>query len=326
MANLALTSTCNRSCGFCFAADSMASRNGEAHMSLATVEAAFDFLDRSSVPEARLLGGEPTLHPQFNAIVDRALVRGLQVLVFTGGFIPELALRRLEAVPADRLAVLLNVIPPDAERSSATARQDEVLRRLGRRVMLGVTIDSPGVQLGFLLDLIDRFDLARSVRLGLAHPSMTGGNTYLHPRHYAEVGRRTSAFGLDALARGVALSFDCGWVPCMFPDGALEALGLTAKEMGLRCSPILDLLPDGRFISCYALAAHATEALAGDAQSVRARFAARQQADRAFMLFKTCAACEWRARGACTGGCLSGSLRQTGRHQLDPAALAVAHG
>jgi len=47
------------------------------------------------------------------------------------------------------------------------ARQQEVFRTLGSRVVLGVTIDAPGTDLWFLIDLIERHDLARTVRLGL---------------------------------------------------------------------------------------------------------------------------------------------------------------
>lgn len=325
MANLSLTATCNRSCAFCFAADSMASHTGAAPMPLDLVESAFDFLERSGVPEARLLGGEPTIHPDFDEILDRALARGLRLLVFSGGLIPGRALRKLEAIPDDQLSVLINVIPPGTRRTSEEARQQEVFQRLGRRVVLGVTIDSPAVDLWFLFDLIERYGLAPMVRLGLGHPILNAENGHLHARHYPEVGKRTTEFGVAARTRGIALSFDCGWVPCMFPPGAMTALGLTAEDVGLRCSPILDLLPDGSFISCYPLATHAAEPLPlhRNADSVRASFVGRQQADRAFMLYKDCEACEWRARGECTGGCLSASLRRV-RHR--DFSVEVPHG
>jgi MoaA/NifB/PqqE/SkfB family radical SAM enzyme len=322
MANLSLTASCNRACSFCFAADAMESHEGATYMPLEVVESSLDFLTRSHIPEARLLGGEPTIHPDFDRIVDRALERGFRLLVFSGGLIPPRALRKLEAIPEHLLSVLINVIPPDGGKASEIARQEEVFRRLGRRVILGITIDSPSLNLGFLLDLIERFDLGRTVRLGLAHPILEGGNSYLHPRYYPEVGKRTTEFGLAAERRGVRLSFDCGWVPCMFPEGAMDALGVTANEVGLRCNPILDLLPDGKFISCYPLATHATVPLPlyDDAAAVRAAFISRQESDRQFMLYKDCETCDWRARGECTGGCLSASLRRVRRR---PFAVEV---
>lgn len=323
MANLSLTAVCNRSCDFCFAGGVMTAPADARYMPRGIVDAAFDFLERSSIREARLLGGEPTLHPRFDAIVTGALARGLDVLVFSGGCIPERVLDCLASTPEGRVTVLVNTIRPDEARPAERTRQNAVLKRLGRRAMLGVTIDRPGVGLGFLLDLIERCDLVPAVRLGIAHPAPGGGNTFLHPRHYAEVGRRAAEFGFEAGARGVGVAFDCGWVPCMFPEGALDALGLAAGDVGRRCSPILDLLPDGRVVACYPLAAHAAEPLSGDAREARARFVARQKADRVFTLFKTCGACAWRARGECTGGCLAASLRQT---RPRPRAVELAVG
>jgi hypothetical protein len=232
--------------------------------------------------------------------------------------IPERALARLEQLPSNTLTVLLNVISPETARPQELLRQEAVLRRLGNRVVLGVTIDSPAVQIGFLLEMIEEYDLARWVRLGLAHPTLNGSNAYLHPRHYPEVGRRVTDFGLQALAKGVRLDFDCGWVPCMFPDGALAALGKTSDDVGLRCNPILDLMPDGQMISCYPLAKHGTTGLTPDrdAQQLRAHFVMRQEPDRKFMLYRECEECGWRARGECTGGCLSASLGRLRRRDF----------
>ena len=109
---------------------------------------------------------------------------------------------------------------------------------MSSRIVPGVTIASPAVQIGYLLEMIEVYGLARSVRLGLAHPTLNGSNAHVHPRHYPEVGRRVTEFGLLAQARGVRLEFDCGWVPCMFPEGALAALGKTSEDVGLRCNPI----------------------------------------------------------------------------------------
>ncbi len=327
MANISITSACNRDCGFCFAGEAGRRASPDAaHMPLARFEAALDFLVRSGVPEARLLGGEPTLHPDFGRVIHLALSRGLGLVVFSGGLIPESALRALEATPAASVAVLLNVVPPPPGQTLHPVRQDDVCRRLGPRVTLGVTIDSPGIRLGPLLDVIERRDLRRTVRLGLGHPALAGANSYLRPRHYPEVGRRVAEFAAAARERGVGVEFDCGWVPCMFPDGTVAALGPGGGSLGNRCGPILDLLPDGRLISCYPLAALGAVPLEPDLDAPRARaiFAARQQADRAFRLTPDCDACSRRAGGECSGGCLAAALQRQRRRTFSIAAQGSA--
>ncbi len=284
-------------------------------MPLDVFKRSLEFLIDSNIHEARLLGGEPTLHHEFARIIDLALDRGLRLLIFTGGLLPKRALERIERIAADRISVLVNVISPVEGNISLLNKQAKLYRRLGRRVILGVNIDSPAISLEFLLDLIDKYHLAPSVRLGLAHPVLGGKNTFLHPRCYPEVGRRVADFGVTAAERGVQISFDCGWVPCMFPEGGLQALVKTPAEVGLRCNPILDLMPDGRVISCYPLANHGAEGVSEKttATELRSRFAKRQASDRVFCIYKKCMSCQWRKYGACTGGCLAGALRRIRR-------------
>lgn len=316
MANLSITTQCNRNCSYCFALEPLADLNAASQfMSLEVFARSLDFLRRSGIGEVRLLGGEPTIHPHFVQMIDTALESGFRLLVFSGGLIPNKVLEKLEQISEERLSVLVNVLPPGEGRPAEQKRQAEVYRRLGRRVVLGLNIPSPSVKLDFLLEWIASYDLVPTVRLGLAHPIHNGTNEYLHPRHYPEVGRRVSEFGLRARERGVHLEFDCGWVPCMFPEGALEMLGKGPDEVGLRCNPILDVLPDGQVISCYPLASHAAEWLPDDHddQWLRGQFAEKQEADRRFMLYQECNSCAWRMRGECTGGCLSGSLRRLRR-------------
>ena len=313
MANISITSTCNRSCEYCFAMETLDElQERAASMSLPQFERALDFVQSSGMHEVRLLGGEPTIHPNFIKMLDMVIARGLNLLVFSGGMIPDQVVEALRRIEPDRLSVLVNVIDPMDGHPSELTKQAKVFKRLGERVILGMNIYGPSIQLDFLLDLINRYNLGKTIRLGIAHPILEGSNSYLHPRHYPEVGKRVAKFGRAALKLGVRISFDCGWVPCMFEEGALDALNIPDGEVGLRCNPILDILPDGNVISCYPLASHESVDLESfdDAASLREHFRTRQNDDRSFMLYKKCTTCDWRARGECTGGCLAGSMRR----------------
>ena len=74
-----ITHRCPLSCAFCMAADT----RGGSHVPAARVMALLDALN--GVPRIALLGGEPTWHPQFSAIVRRALSVAGEVEVFTNG-------------------------------------------------------------------------------------------------------------------------------------------------------------------------------------------------------------------------------------------------
>ena len=274
-------------------------------MSVATFVKALDFLERSGIREARLLGGEPTLHPEFPRLAELALERGLLVRVFSNGLMPERALRWIESHTAKQVAVLINARAGDA-------RQGATLARLRERATVGMNIHTPAFEPAFLLDLIREHGLAPRIRFGLAHPTADGSNRFLAPQYYQRAGTRLAEFAGVAQAAGVELSFDCGFVPCMFPAGFLDTLGAAAGDIGGRCSPVLDVLADGEVVSCYPLAGLAREALPSDetADALRVRFTARFAGYRRLGVFRECASCAVREDGRCNGGCLAASMQR----------------
>ena len=306
-----MTATCNRSCEYCFALDVLETRAPQA-MTTATFERTLDLATQSGISEIRLLGGEPTIHRQFIDFVQLALDRGMRVVVLSGGLIPQKALTYLHSTPDDRVSMLMNVVPPWEDEPAMHNKQERVMRLMGPRIALGLNIDHRGIEFDFLLRAIDKFGLKRTVRLGITHPVLQGKNSWLNPKHYSVVGERVARFAYEANAANVSISFDCGWVPCMFPDGVLEDLGYGPQDVGLRCSPILDVLADDSVISCYPLAEHARIELdAGlTTHQMRRAFSDKQQADRTATIFPHCTSCENFRAERCTGGCLSASLRR----------------
>ena len=86
---------------YCFAGAYLATSRdqGAAFIDAAAFEQRLDFLERSGIPEARLIGGEPTLHPAFPDLVAAARSRGLRITVFSHGLMPR---RRSIAWPSCR--------------------------------------------------------------------------------------------------------------------------------------------------------------------------------------------------------------------------------
>ena len=318
MANISLTQVCNQRCTYCFA-QALPSRR---EMRPADFRALLELLGRSGVDEARLVGGEPTLHPEFPSLVKEAAGRGLQVRVFSNGLMPGPALSALQALPPDRCSVLINT-PCPLPATGPSGQLEKTLQALGPRAGIGINIYRPRLPIESVLPLIDRYGLRRTVRLGLAHPCLGADNAFLHPRHYATVGREILQLFQDARERQIAFSFDCGFVPCMFPPEFWEHAGPAANEVGGQCGPIPDILPDLTAIPCYALGNLTQYPVSGCAKTgdlVR-RFQERLAVPGGLGLFAHCRRCDWRARGRCNGGCAAAGLRRCHGWEENPLLL-----
>lgn len=325
MANICITGICNRACAYCFAGMNVAEHRSEVpYMEWATYVRCLDYAQRSGMDHVRLLGGEPTLHPRFNEMVAEALGRQLTVRVFSNGLMPERALGYLERIPAGKVIVLLNVnLRPDGEPD--VAGQERTMQRLGPALTLGLNISHPRHCRPYvLLNLIDRFGMAPTMRVGIAHPRVGGSNLALHPRYYAKVGRELAAFMTEASSRGITVGLDCGFVPCMFPEEAQELL--KAQHFGATpCNPILDILPTGEVIACYPLEGLGRVMLtdAMDARGIREAFEGQLSQIRQILLFPECEECAARQARVCHGGCLAASMRRLRGRETMPAESLV---
>ena len=312
MANLSLTLRCNRACSYCFAQ----SASGIDHeptrgMSREIFRAALRVLKRSGIEQVRLLGGEPTLHPDFGSFLEEGHAAGFHVLVFSNGLIDEGALCAIEKYPTAEVTVLVNVNAIEEQTAEESAWQAKTFTRLGERVIVGRNIHTARPELTPLLDLLDQYDLRRQVRLGLAHPCGGAENRYLHPKHYELAGGRIAEFILEAKSRDVGVDLDCGFVPCMFPPGFVEQYE-SQTPVGMRCNPLPDLLPDGVWIPCYPLAQVWGIALTETQQTrdLQETFGQLAAAYRPLGIYPRCSTCEWRQKNRCVGGCLAAAIRR----------------
>jgi hypothetical protein len=319
MTNLSVTGFCNRSCACCFAADAFRDvSHGVPFMPLDLFDRSLDYVKASGMREARLLGGEPTLHPEFPSLVDRIEKRGLDLMLFSNGLMPETALRRLEAGAPEKTCVLVN-----ANRTQMTMeeihRQNSVLARLGAKALLGVNIDSRSVRIASLLDSIDRYNLKRFVRLGLAHPVVGGSNAYIQPKFYRDIGTQIAQFAYEARRYEIQPIFDCGFVPCMFEFDAADLQIPGEIPFGRRCSPIPDILPDGSIIHCYPLSGLGLMPLACNTlrQEVEDHFKALLSAYDQIGIFPHCRICAAFIKGECSGGCRAAAIYRQ-RFQFSP--------
>jgi hypothetical protein len=321
MTNLMLNDVCNLRCPYCFALDYRGGQTSPKHfLSLEAFQARLEFLERSGMEQVRLLGGEPTLHPQFVDIVELVRARGKKLLVFSNGLMPGKVLACLENLAPSACTVILNMVEPDEDTSTIRVHQRQLatLRRLGERASLGFNIYRRNFQAGFLLSAIADTGCQPHIRLGLAQPCLSGTNQYLYPHEYKVVGEKIVDLALVATKVGVTLSFDCGFVRCMFSEDDLEILSEVGADFGWRCNPILDIDLEGKVIHCYPLSDFTRLPLTeeSDASTLRGTFEVHTRPYRASGIFRACSVCDSKSTGECPGGCLATTMRRFRRAQF----------
>jgi hypothetical protein len=318
VANVCVSSACTLACPYCFAIPSNPSP--APFVDVEAFERRLDVLERWGIDEARLIGGEPTLHPAFPTLVERALARFPRLVVFTNGCVPERALRALEAVPPERCTALVNMTayPGDGLPPSVGSRRRATLRRLGPRALAGVTVVEPTTDLGWLPPLIRSSGCRPAMRVGLAHPRVDGGNDFLPPKRYPAAGEMLVRLARVAAEDGVRLELDCGFVPCMFSDEGRRVLVELGADVGWRCGPVGDIDVDGTIVHCFPLASRTrlSPRPGEDAPCIRRRLASRVAPFRVAGIYRECSTCPARAALGCPGGCLAATVRRFHREEF----------
>jgi hypothetical protein len=202
----------------------------------------------------------------------------------------------------ERITIIINMTSlSDPENNGAPVLSD-TFTRLGDKIIPGFNISNGCQDLSFLFDLVIKYGFQNIIRLGIAHPRMGNTNEYLSSESLVKTGRKIAEFAKQAVQKGIKINLDCGFTPCMFAGYHLKELGLN-EDMGTHCQPILDILPDGHVIPCYALSEWGKKNFKeSSAENLRHEFSESLSAFQTIGVFKTCSICEYKKRGLCTGG------------------------
>lgn len=144
-----LTNRCNLHCQHCF------NRSGDGaiqELTLAEIASLFDQMCQMGTTRLRLSGGEPTLHPDFLAIVVEAKQRNLQISLNTNGLFSERLREQVAEMVTMQFIVSLDGLRVTNDFIRGAGTFDRVidaitwLRRQGREVTIGVHLQRTSIQ------------------------------------------------------------------------------------------------------------------------------------------------------------------------------------
>ncbi|MDR1764286.1 MAG: radical SAM protein [Dysgonamonadaceae bacterium] len=249
-----LTNRCNYRCSYCFGMDFMAPRLAGKNMSAETFESIVEWISRT--PENKsihLMGGEPTLHPDFEHIAEYLLARDFSITVFSN-------LATAQApVYSEKLADLpvswvVNINPPSSWNDEQRRNIEASLRALKHHATITFNIIPDDDDSDWAIRLIEEYNLNRSIKIGFVLPTLTGSNYFLEDEDYSVVAEKVVKLAQEAEKHDIRLEYECGIPTCAFTEEQLGILWDTGSPLNSGCCSRLDISPEGDCIYCLPLA------------------------------------------------------------------------
>jgi hypothetical protein len=314
MANVLLTTGCNLACPYCFANEKMGPSRRR-HMTLADVDKLLAFFRRSDYQLFRVMGGEPTLHPDFAEILRRALAADMRVDVLSNATWNDACSDFFRQVSPRRLYFLLNLDHPDRYSSRQWQRIEANLARLPHadNVTLSFNIFEPEPRYEYVLDVSRRYGF-KTIRLSFSLPILGAQNQHLDINEYRLMAPFVQRFVAEAAAQDVQVQMDNAVPLCMFDEttiGPLLLRGVIDLQRNARCEPVIDIGPDLSVWCCFCLSAVHNRRLDefDTLQQVKEYFSevlGRYQQE--LTPLDECNGCFYREQWGCQGGCITHSI------------------
>lgn len=279
MANIMMTDQCNLSCPYCFANEFVNHDKNE--ISEEAFDKAVDFIVRDGVHSAiGLIGGEPTVHSQFDYLLRKLLVdtRVQRITLYTNGLLLD---RHWNTVLHPKVHMLINLNPPSLV---GVERFERILNNLdhifadcarGQSTTLGINMFGQDFEYQYMLEALKRYS-CRFVRVSIVVPNLEKNrNTNAH-EYFRKMKPRVLEFFKDLLDEGIVPNFDCNKMPgCLLTTEELSNFAeyLNNEDLFDRinksniydrvvmCRPVIDIRQDLTAVRCFGLSSCTKESI-----------------------------------------------------------------
>lgn len=260
--NLMLTNYCNSTaCPYCFGQEEMHSK-AAISISLENFKKYLTWLKNEGCHEVRLLGGEPTLHPQLEEIIDMVInFNWFDSILFFSNLIfdheiAELFVQKNEKIQISILPNIneLSLMLPNA-RKKVEDNLDYLSTNLPYFDRISINIYKPDQDLSKWEELVCKYNM-RSVRFSITVPNKKldeGFNFYEYFHSFQPLLLELSSWQLKYR---ITADNDCSPLPlCCFDDWAIKIIIQRIPNFFNRpniCNQsVLDVNPYLEVISCF---------------------------------------------------------------------------
>ena len=258
MPNIAIVNYCNLKCKYCFA-DTMIHEKSTA-ITIDDFCKILEFCSRiPGMNHVGIIGGEPTLHPQFKEILKEVNKYcrecDTNATLFTNGielekFLPDIG---------ERIGILINCNSPDFQSTESFQKQRQTLEHLNdlswfdQKANCGCNIYLDCNDYSYIWQIVDDFHL-NHLRCSVVSP----GGCYLDWRndkekYYETLKPKFIQFCKDAQKHKCRLGMDCGHIPmCYFNLEERKIIEEICDGLYMDfCEPVIDITPDFKATACF---------------------------------------------------------------------------
>lgn len=258
MPNLMLTNWCNYRCPYCFGVDMMAPKRKAKAMSRETFEGIVEWLEREPFDRViHLMGGEPTLNPDIEWMVEKLLSKDLFITIFSNMATKQAVSlsEKLKYLPVKWVA---NVNNPTKWTEQQRKNIINCFANGGEKISLTFNIIPNEPNELWALDLIREYGLSRNIKVGFVLPTLTSSNMALKDNEYGVVAERVINLLKAGESMGVTIDYECGVPVCVFTDEQLGYLWRHKSDVVSGCRSRLDITPEGEVMYCLPMSSAGT--------------------------------------------------------------------
>ncbi len=331
MANIMMTDVCNLHCPYCFANEFVNKDKNEITESAFRKAVNFIVGDGSHTTVG-LIGGEPTVHSQFDQFMRELLSdkRVNRVMVYTNGILMN---RFWDVICHPKTHLLINCNSPKDIGDLQFQKLRENLKVLidqkmcRDRVTLGINMYQSNFEYQYILELLKEFGF-HHVRVSITVPNFDGDRNIDAHSYFKSMKPRMFAFFHKLLQNDVIPNFDCNKIPsCLMGEGELEQFNhyldntFIKENIGksnimtneVHCTPVIDIRQDLTAVRCFGLSSYTKQRIEEFSGIKELENYYLREID-AFAYNTTycykCVDCHLRKVMKCSGGCLAYKIDQ----------------
>lgn len=258
--NLLINNYCNLKCSYCFAQETMHSDKAK-NITMENFTKFLDWLKKNNMQDVRLIGGEPTLNPDLEKLIDKVIEYDFfkDILIFSNfTFGPDVAAMLAEKSTKIHISFLPNInnfnllLPNQRER--ILYNLDLLTTAIPDFQNLGINIYSPDMDLTQWEDLICKYNIT-TLRYSIVLPNTKLEEDFDFYEFFHSFQGILLQLANLSKKYGVEIGCDCNGIPpcCIDPEVLVELIKMSPAILGpVYCeTPVLDVTPDLRINGCF---------------------------------------------------------------------------